>query len=271
MPGSADPDGTTLWVVISNVAFVIPSVLAFRARNWLCAFGFFALLCVSSIYHYAHDTEHQGNREAWYNGFRENDTWQLSKADTVLSVWAAAAAALQFAPHTRVDFWVHTGISLFSLFGAMAVVTWGGYNKCAKGIQSCSSDYLGVWYLCVVGGALLLALAWAAYKRRDPWAIWNAHKKAWGTRRLAAVVLAVIMLLTVAALLYVQWTERSLHGVWHFCCAALLSLAMVWSGPNAALLVRASYVQDSDGMCDECAARYGGSSVPTVGQSDPRV
>lgn len=233
MPGSGPPNAITLWVVISNVAFAVPLALALRAREWLRATGLLALLVISAVYHYAHDTELQDGsaREAWYNGFREYDTWELSKVDTVLSVWVAAASALRFvpsAPRTAADAWVDRGILSLVLFGALAVITWGGYNKCAKGIQSCSSDYLGLWYLCVVGGAMALAALWALHRRKNPSLQWNAHRKAWGPVRLALYVWAVVGLLTVAALLYAQWTERALHGVWHVCCAALISLALLW-------------------------------------------
>lgn len=233
MPGSGPPNAITLWVVLSNLAFAIPLALAIRIPDWLRALGCLSILVVSSVYHYAHDTELQGgdSREAWYNGFREYDTWKLSKADTVISIWLAAASAVRFVPslpHEPIDTWVDRGVLALTLFGALAVVTWGGYNKCAPGIQSCSSDYLGLWYLCVVAGAVALAALYAKLSRKEPYAQWEAHRKAWGGLLLAAYVLALVVLLTFATLLYVTWTERALHGVWHLCCAALVSLSLLW-------------------------------------------
>lgn len=237
-PGSAGPNASTWWLVFSNLAFLAPVALSVLRKDAIRAMGFAAIMCVSAIYHYAHDTEQQPGKEAWYNGFTEVATWKLSKADTILSVWAACAGSTLLVPlrhrtaHQQegdVDRIVDIMVLFLGGAGVVATVEWAGYEKCPSGFEDCSSNLLAVWYVLTAVGALVIEVGWAKCQGIPLGDAWAYRLKTWGATRVWLWFLGIVLLTTAAVTVYLLNIDRAWHGLWHVLAAAAVSLALLWS------------------------------------------
>lgn len=237
-PGSGNPNLSTWWLVFSNAAFGVPVVMAAYRRDVIRALGFAAIMCVSAIYHYAHDTEHQPNREAWYNGFTEQATWKLSKADTILSVWAACAGTTLLVPlrhrtGNNEDGEVDRVVDIMVLFlggaGVVATVEWAGYEKCPSGFEDCSSNLLALWYVLTAIGALAIEVIWALLQEIPLGEAWRYRMSTWGSCGVWTWLFSIAVLTSSAITVYLLNIDRAWHGLWHVLAAAALALALAWS------------------------------------------
>jgi hypothetical protein len=236
--GDGPANASTWFLVFSNLAFAVPAGLAVWRKDPVRAIVFAAIMVASGVYHYAHDTEHQPGREAWYNGFREADTWRLSKADTILSVWAACAGATLLVPLRHrtgdaVDGEVDRVVDFLVLFlggaGVVATVEWAGYERCPNGFEDCSSDWLSLWYLLTTLGTIALELLWALLNGIDLDAAWQQRTRDWGYPRVAVWLFGIVSLTAAALVVYMLSIPRAWHGLWHILAAAAVSLALLWS------------------------------------------
>lgn len=225
-------NASTWWITLSNVVYLAPCIMAFRHMHVLRGVGTLVMMCVSSVYHYSHETEHQPNHDAYFNGFTQSASLALAKADTVLSIWLVAAGASLFLldPRANRTFLTIDTVLLTALAVYLIVIVMvAGYNRCAKGIQNCSSPYLMVYY---VVGIIVTLLAYAVTQRvyrvglLD---VFRARVRTWGTRRTYVFLLSIIAIFVTAVTIYTVQPTRDWHGVWHVLSAASLALALVWN------------------------------------------
>lgn len=234
-------NASTWWITVSNIAYLVPCVIAFRRSHALRGLGTLVMLCISSVYHYSHETEHQPNREAAFNGFTQSASLSLAKADTVLSIWLVAAGASLFLLDPRADrtlLAVDTALLTALAVYLIAIVMVAGYNRCAKGIQDCSSPYLMTYY---VVGILVTLLAYFAVQRAHHIGLldtFRARVQLWGTHKTYAFLASIISVFVVAVTIYTVQPTRDWHGVWHMLSATALALALVWNPTHKDVLFR---------------------------------
>jgi hypothetical protein len=165
-------------------------------------------------------------------------TWKLSKADTILSVWAACAGATLLVPLRHrtgdaVDGEVDRVVDFLVLFlggaGVVATVEWAGYERCPNGFEDCSSDWLSLWYLLTTLGTIALELLWALLNGIDLDAAWQQRTRDWGYPRVAVWLFGIVSLTAAALVVYMLSIPRAWHGLWHILAAAAVSLALLWS------------------------------------------
>jgi len=225
-------NASTWWITASNIAYLVPCVVAFRHSHVLRGVGTLVMLCISSVYHYSHETEHQPDREASFNGFTQSASLSLAKADTVLSIWLVAAGASLFLLDPRVNrtfLAIDTALLTLLTVYLIVIVMVAGYNRCAKGIQDCSSPYLMTYY---VVGILVTLLAYVAVQRVyhiGMLDVFRVRTGEWGKRKTYAFLLSIIALFVLAISIYTVQPTRDWHGVWHVLSAASLALALVWN------------------------------------------
>lgn len=242
-PTSGPPTISTLWLVTSNLAYLAPVVLAWRADLRLRAFVFFTTMVVSGIYHYAHETEYQCH--GYYNGFTLKATWTLTQADAVVSVWAACAGATLLVPmrsrasgfaniDTRSDLWADNAIVLIGGLASSALIWLGGYNYCEPGQFNCISDWMPLYFALVVIGCVVLEVAWVRITGHTLTHELSARTQHWGGRYVGLWAVALFVVTCIAAATYILDAPRPWHGAWHMSSAAALSLLVRWTTPRKA-------------------------------------
>ncbi len=225
-------NASTWWITASNIVYVLPCAVAFRYGHALRGVGTLVMMCISSVYHYSHETEHQPNHDAYFNGFTDAASLALAKADTVLSLWLVAAGASLFLLDPRASrtfLLLDTALLLVLATYLIVIVMVAGYNRCAKGIQECSSHYLMVYY---VVGVLVTLLAYVLVQRSyrvDPLGVFRTRLAAWGRRGTGAFLFSILGVFAAAVTIYAVQPTRDWHGVWHILSAVSLALALAWN------------------------------------------
>lgn len=238
---SGVPNGSAIWLIASNLLYIAPAVLAWRAGLYPRAVLFVATMAVSGVYHYAHETEYDPN--TWFNGFTEKATWTMTQADALVSVWAGCAGATLIVPmrnrasgfaevDTRLDRWVDNGVVLLGGIASTLLIWVGGYNFCAPGQFHCISDWMPVWFVLIIVGSVLLEVAWVRLTGHALTSELSARTQHWGGRRVGLWCSGLFIVTFVAGLTYILDAPRPWHGAWHLSSAIALALLVNWTTPN---------------------------------------
>lgn len=238
---SDPPNSAAIWLILSNLIYLIPTALACRARLFPRAVLFVATMIVSAVYHYAHETEYTAS--SYYNGFTIEATWRMTQADALVSLWAACAGATLVVPmrnrasgfadtDTRVDFWVDNGVVALGGLASFLLIWFGGYNFCAAGQYHCISDWMPVWFALIVVGCVLVEVAWVWKANHALTHELTARTQHWGGRRVGTWCGSLFVLTCIAGITYLADAPRPWHGAWHISSAVALALLVHWTTPH---------------------------------------